>query len=372
MLRIYLLLLLLYFFTAPAQSQNIYAARQVKQLSDALKYYQKIPADDWMYFGCDSCVNPNEKSRLLLLLRKNLLLTGDLLKPEDTQSDILDENLESALKKFQRRHGLTDDGILGPQTIEAMNVPLSQRIGQISKHIEYWKTFSDTLAEPYLLVNIPDFTLALIDSGKVISSMKVIAGRPTNPTPVFLDSIYSVVLHPSWVVPYSIATKEIVPMLRTDPNYLNRNRMKMYTFQKRKKTEVSPDTVDWHRINVKSFNYFFEQTPGPWNALGQIKFILRNPFNIYLHDTPEKYLFQHPKRTYSHGCIRLEKPEALAAWLLKKDVSDIKKMIRSGSETKHITLPAPVPVAIDYITCWIDENGLLQFRQDIYQRLPAY
>lgn len=366
--RIVLIVLCLILGLNCAKGQDItYARKQIIQLEEALSRYERINQDDWMYFSCDSCLNPGDSSYVITFLRKNLAITGDLPISTDPQNHVFENELESSLKKFQKRHGLTEDGILGTQSIDALNVPISKRLDQIRKNIERWKQFDEAMQEPYLLVNIPDYTLSIIDSGKVIQVIKVIVGRVTHPTPQFKDTLTHIVLNPSWNVPRSIATKEILPILQHDPSYLSRNHMEVYSLQKGSKINLNPDSINWADFSKDNFPYRLVQTPGSWNALGKIKFIFPNKYDVYFHDTQEKYLFAHRKRTYSHGCIRLEKPELLAAWLLKKDPKEIGKLYAKNRENSFLRLATPIAVSIEYFTCWMTEEGL-QFREDIYQR----
>jgi L,D-transpeptidase YcbB len=349
-----------------AQSQSkTYAENQIAGLEKALARYQNVNPDSWMYLSCDPCIRKGDTSDVVALLESNLLLTGDLREERKTNSNFFDESIHKSLIRFQQRNGLVADGILGPQTIETLNVPVFDRIQQIKNAIEQWKMFGEKINEPYILVNLPDYSLQIIDSGKVIKRMKVIIGKQTTRTPVFLSMIEYLVINPNWIVPHSIASKEILPMLQNDPEYITRNHMEIFTFYKGSKVKVA-DSVDWKKVSRENFRYQIEQTPGPWNVLGQVKFIFPNKYNIYLHDTSEKYLFSHPVRTYSHGCIRIEKPLDLAAWLLSTSREEIESLFLESGVSSIINLPVPVPVTIDYFTTWVDADSSLQFREDIY------
>lgn len=354
-------------FCLKINSQNLsYATRQVIQLKEAQIIYNKIASHEWMYLSCDSCVSPGQTSDIILQLRQNLLLTNDLNTVNDSTGRYFDRELEKSLIQFQKRHGLIPDGILGPKTIDAFNVPISKRIGQIKNNIKRWNDLADTLSEPYLMVNIPDFSLHIIDSGKIKNKLAVVVGRPSQPTPVLISKIKSIVLNPDWKVPHSIATKEILPILKDDPHYLERNHMQTYTISHGKFSMTNPDSIDWKMISADNFNFQFVQMPGIWNALGNIKFIFENKYSVYLHDTPEKHIFSQIRRAYSHGCVRVEQPATLAAWLLNLSPSEIKKLLGNRNIPKTIFLSQPFQIVIEYYTCWVDENGLIQFREDIY------
>jgi L,D-transpeptidase YcbB len=350
-----------------AQGQNkTYAENQIAGLEKALTRYQNVNPDSWMYLSCDPCIRKGDTSDVVALLETNLLLTGDLKDERKTDTNFFDETIHKSLIRFQQRNGLVADGVLGPQTIEALNVPVFDRIQQIENAIEQWKMFGEKISEPYILINLPDYSLQIIDSGRVTRKMKVIIGKQTTKTPVFQSMIKYLVINPDWVVPHSIASKEILPMLQKDPEYIARNHMEVFTFYKGSKVKVAYDSVDWKKVPQENFRYQIEQTPGPWNVLGQVKFIFPNEYNIYLHDTSEKYLFSHPVRTYSHGCIRIEKPLDLAAWLLNTNPLEIEDLLVESESSSIINLPVSVPVAIDYFTTWVDTDSSLQFREDIY------
>ncbi|MBX9851732.1 MAG: L,D-transpeptidase family protein [Cytophagaceae bacterium] len=367
---LFALILLFIGFSSGAQSGSSYIKNQINNLETYLKKYQSINQNEWYFLSCDSCLAPGEKSNLIPLLRSNLLLTGDLTPDHNLDTSFFDRELEEAVKKFQKRNGLLEDGIIGHKTIEALNVPVSSRIQEIKKNIVKWDSLSKAIHEPFILVNISGFYLIAVDSGKINIQLKTILGKTSTPTPLLNGYIESVALNPSWIVPYSISTKEILPMLQHDSTYLKRNNMDLFTYYEGKKVKVNPDSVNWQKISKDNFNYIIEQTAGKWNALGKIKFIMPNDFNIYLHDTPEKYLFNHRIRTYSHGCIRVENPMELVVWLLQNtpvwNRTKLKEYLDNSSETKIIPLKIPVPVSVSYFTAWVDEEGKLNFRENIY------
>jgi L,D-transpeptidase YcbB len=223
----------------------------------------------------------------------------------------------------------------------------------------------DTMGSKYITVNIPEFKLRYFENNKLAGNMRVIVGKIESSTPLLVDSIKYIVFSPEWNVPQSIATKEMLPKLRTDPGYFTKNHFKIF----RGRNEVQPDSIDWHDYDEDHFPFTIIQQPCKSNALGKVKFIFPNSQNIYLHGTPSGYLFGRDARDMSHGCIRIEKPGDLAVWLLKSNKLMNKDSIESymNKETpKFVYLNDRVPVYFLYQTSWVDENGYLNFRKDIY------
>lgn len=255
-------------------------------------------------------------------------------------------DLEQAARGFQERHGLEPDGVVGPRTLGALNVPVSEHVRQIELNLERWRWLPRDLGRRHVLVNIAGFWLHAVEDGRTEVESKVIVGKPYTRTPMFSGAMTRVVLNPYWYVPNSIATKEIAPKLRRDPGYLARNH--------------------YEHIPGRS-GLALRQRPGPDNALGRIKFLFPNRFNVYLHDTPSRSLFRRTERTFSHGCIRVEKPLELAEWVLREDAADIQARIDTG-RNREIALAEPIPVHIGYWTAWVDDAGVLHMRRDVYER----
>jgi murein L,D-transpeptidase YcbB/YkuD len=333
--------------------------------------YSQIEAEQrWTYFPADTVIRPGQKSDFIFGIRSNLLLTGDLSTGQDLATNTLDSLLVKALAKFQFRHGLTADGIFGNTTIQAMNVPVSKRVEQILINMERWRTYTGASTQPYIFVNIPDFTLQVIEGDSVALKMKVIVGKKTSKTVMMQSEVKYIVLNPSWNVPQGIAAKEILPLLKKNPNYLSEHQMRIYSKQAGQRTEVHPDSVNWQTMSPANFHYLIEQVPGEINALGKVKFIFPNEYDIYLHDTAQRGLFSKTVRAMSHGCVRVEKPIELAAYLLRNDpawsAKKINEFIAKGTESTGLRLRTPVPVSIAYFTAWTDNTSQLHFRNDIY------
>jgi murein L,D-transpeptidase YcbB/YkuD len=304
-------------------------------------------------------------------LRKRLLSEGYPIINKGSPENIFDEELEHAVLHFQKLHGLKQDGIVGFYTLKDLNVPIKDRIRQIELNLERLRWISGNLGKRYVKVNIADFTLDVVESHKNILHMKVVVGKPFWNTPVFSEKIRYLVLNPAWNIPRSIAISEVIPSIQKDPSYLAKKNMKVLKGWGKNEEEISPESIDWESVHANNFAYRFRQEPGSLNPLGSIKFMFPNKFGVYLHDTQSKSLFERNIRSFSHGCIRLEQPVELAEYLLKNDpkwskariITEIRK-----AGTQQIRLPEPVNIHILYLTAWVDAEGFLNFRTDIYGR----
>lgn len=275
-------------------------------------------------------------------LKKHLVLLGDLSTKASASKD--SDSVIIALKRFQNRHGLSPTDVVNQATANCFNEPSDSRIKQMLINLERLKWVPLQPSSDYLLVNIPEFRLHAFDNGQYMWSMKVVVGTDANSTVIFSGNLKYVVFSPYWNIPRSILKKEILPGISRNKNYLAQHKM------------------EWNGGNVR-------QKPGPRNSLGLVKFLFPNSYNIYLHDTPSKSLFNESKRAFSHGCIRLEKPTKLASFLLRNDSSwnsdKIAQAMNAGKEN-YVTLRETIPVFIGYFTSWVDQAGVLNFRDDIY------
>ena len=297
-----------------------------------------------------------------------LRASGDLAAPA---GDVFDATVEAAVVAFQGRHGLAADGIVGRATLAALSRTVQERINQIIVNLERWRWLPETLGDRYVIVNIAGFSLDVIEDGERRLNMRVVVGRPFRRTPVFSDTIRYLVLNPSWEVPTRIATQDKLPLIRQDPAYLANQGYELLQGWGADERRVDPMSIDWAAMTARSFNYRLRQSPGPLNALGQVKFMFPNSFSVYLHDTPSRELFGEDARAFSSGCIRLEQPLELAALLLGDDPQwtrgAIDGAVADGRE-RTVSLRRPIPVHLLYWTVWVDDNGVLQFRDDIYGR----
>jgi murein L,D-transpeptidase YcbB/YkuD len=342
--------------------------RQYAQLRSMLAGYRAIAQrGGWPGVPAGETLKPGMQDPRVLPLRDNLTGRGyDAIDGGDAP-DVYDEDLELAVRHFQRRHGLEVDGAVGPATLAALNVSAEERVRQIIVNLERWRWLPEDLGRRYVLVNQAFFFLEIVEDGQVADYRRVIVGKPYHKSPMFSDTIRFTEFNPTWTVPQSIARSEMLPKLRSDPGYLARNDMVLY----RDGNPVNPYAVDWASVSSHRFPYRIVQQPGSKNALGRVKFMFPNRFSVYLHDTPSRNLFSRTGRAFSHGCIRVENPLEFAARLLGPDQgfteADAERIVASRKRTR-IDLRSPVRVHLTYFTAWIDDDGIPQFFEDIYGR----
>jgi L,D-transpeptidase YcbB len=272
------------------------------------------------------------------------------------------------LGRWQARHGLDTTGRADAATLSALAVPLDNRIGQLRRALEFWRWLPRDLGARHVRVNIADFRLGAYEGGREVLSRRVVLGSVRHRTPVFSDRMPTLVLNPSWTVPASIAAREILPELRKDPGYLARHDMEILAAGS-DSVLARPHDIDWSRVAGAAFPYRLRQRPGPANPLGRIKFVLTNPMHVYLHDTPAPHLFQRGERAFSHGCVRVERPLELAAWVLGDPAWSADSLAREIGKERERRLPiagSGLPVHILYWTAFIDAAGELNFRKDVY------
>ncbi len=338
-------------------------------LRDALAQYREIAAKGgWPEVPEGPNMSKGYSGVRVGLLREVLLAMGDLPHEPPAAEDIFDYALEQAVLGFQLRHGLVPDGVVGPRTLRALNVPVETRLGQLELNMERWRWLPEDLGKRHIFVNTAAFELAVIEYGQSKLKMRIVAGKPYWHTPSFSARMTHMVLNPSWNVPQSIAVEDILPRLHEDPDYLATHGYNVLRGWGKRMEEFDPDAIDWSGVTEENFNFRLQQEPGPLNPLGRIKFMFPNRFNVYLHDTPSKGLFEQQVRTFSHGCIRIEKPLELAEYLLPGlTQEDLLGLIEEGQQL-DMPLPGPVMVHSLYWTAWVEGDGTLQFRDDVYGR----
>lgn len=327
------------------------------------RYYRAESEPHWPVFRFSGeAVAPGDTLPMLCELRHRLFLLGDL--EQDSLSEAMDSTLLKAIKDFQERHGLDTTGRLDAGLAAALNVPMAQRIRTMLLNMERLRWVNPTPPGNMLLVNIPEYRLHVFEEGKEAWSMKVVVGTAATRTVIFNGALSQIAFSPYWNVPRSIVRKEIVPAMRRDPGYLARQRMEVIKGGQ----AVPPGTIDW-RTWQGDGPFLVRQRPGPHNSLGLVKFLFPNEHAIYLHDTPAKERFTPQKRAFSHGCIRLSEPQRLAAHLLRADSAwtpeAIGAAMQAGQE-RMVRVDPPMPVSICYFTAWVDRQGRLNFRDDVY------
>jgi murein L,D-transpeptidase YcbB/YkuD len=286
--------------------------------------------------------------------------------------DLYDAELEEAVRTFQRRHGLEVDGKVGRETLAELRVPVEERIARLLVNLERWRWAPRELGPRYVAVNLPAFELEAVEQGRAVLRMPVIIGARDWSTPVFEDEVEYLVLNPAWYVPQGISEAEVLPKLREDPGAAER--LGLTVHDRATGERVDPWTVDWSGLEEGTLPYGFVQAPGASNPLGRVKFIFPNRFSIYLHDTPDPALFARAHRAFSHGCIRVAEPAKLADFMLRGHEGwteeSLAAAMDAGGEPLRVDLPAPVPVYLLYWTAFVDAEGRVAFRRDVYQRDP--
>ena len=341
-------------------------------MREALKFYRKIAAKGgWSTVPEGPELVQGHSGERVAALARRLAATADLSPSEVGEEDLFDEAVDKALRRFQKRHGLHVNGVVTPATLSALNVSVEERIRQIELNMERWRWLPQKLGENHVMLNIANYGLDVVETGVTVMTLRAVVGRPYRRTPVFSDSITYVVFNPYWFVTTNIATQDILPILQKDPGYLTRKKIRVFKGWGSAAIEIDPATIDWSKITARNFPYALRQDPGSENALGQIVFRFPNKYNVYMHDTPARDLFVHPQRSFSSGCIRLENPIELAIYLLRGDANwqrkQIEEAIKKGKE-QTVRLPKPTPTHLLYWTAWVDEDGIVQFRKDIYER----
>jgi len=303
-------------------------------------------------------------------LRYRLSITGEY-KGELSDSTLYDKELVSAVKKFQKNHGLIANGVVRSSTLKELNKNVDYFITKIRLNLDRIKWLETKNSRYHIVVNIPEFMLHFEENATSIQDLRVITGKPNHPTPIFGDDVEFIVLNPYWNVPTSIIQKEMIPKLLRNPNAMKRQGIEIRSGWGKDAKLVNPASVDWGAYRyADSVPYRFAQVPGYRNALGKIKFLFPNKFSVYMHDTPTKRLFQRHRRAFSHGCVRLHKPRELLKTFASIDKNiDIKTAFKvlKGKKNTTIKLSKKVPVDIVYLTAFIDYKGELQFRDDIYR-----
>lgn len=342
---------------------------QYARLKEKLAEYRAIAEKGgWPAIEAGATLKPGMADPRLPALARLLTTTGDLPGQAGDPPAVYDERLVGAIKSFQSRHGLADDGVIGPATLAAFNVPVEDRIRQMEINLERRRWMEDRLGELYLFVNLADAYLKVVqetgDREKTIHTARLVVGKPYTRTPVFSEMVSYVVINPNWGVPASIANNEFLPKLKADPGFLLRQNIRIFSGS----SEVDPFSVNWQSLS--RVPYQLRQDPGDGNALGRIKFMFPNPFNVYLHDTPSKSLFEKEVRYFSHGCMRVQNPEQLAELLLGRQGwtrDKIRAQIASGKQ-RIVNLERKIPIHITYLTAWVNKDGSVHFRNDVYGR----
>jgi len=316
-------------------------------------------------------LKPNRYDNGIDSLRQRLAATGDYTANDKLgDSSIYDKPLQLAVKKFQKRNGLKEDAVIGKSTLKLLNKTVDEYITKLRLNLDRLKWLNSRDSKRHIVINIPDFQLYFEDEGKMIQTMRVVTGKPNHPTPIFSDMVEYIVLNPYWNIPKSIIQKEMIPKLLRNPNAMARRGIEIHSGWGKSAKKISGRSVNWAKYRYSnSVPFRFAQVPGHKNALGKVKFLFPNKFSVYMHDTPQKHLFRRDKRSFSHGCIRLHKPrELLKTFAIFNDNINFKKSQKrlKGKKKQYLVLKEKVPIDVVYLTAWVDYDGNLQFRDDVY------
>lgn len=346
-----------------------------KNLKAALERYRNIEHDGgWLPVPDGRTLHPDDSDPRIKAVRLRLLKTdlADIDTPLNFNS-LYDSSLRDGVIRFQTRHNMDPDGIIGPQTLAAMNVSVAEHIKSIRLNLARWHWQSHNLGERYVIVNIAAFHLRGIQGQQVELEMPVIVGKQQYQTPVFSDMIRYLDFNPYWTIPPNIAKNEELPQLKKNPNHLVENHIRLFSGWQDNDIELDSTLVDWNSVTPQKIaSLRLRQDPGPWNALGKLKFVFPNSYFVYMHGTPAQDLFSRNTRNFSHGCIRVSAPAALARFTLHGQQGNwtpakIQELYEQN-ERKTVPLSHPVPVHITYQTCWVDKDGMIHFNRDIYAR----
>lgn len=348
--------------------EKLPASRWYRLLQAALARYRGMAAaGGWPLLPAGPVLRPGETDPRIPLFRERLRIEGDLAPGGATaEPELFDPALADAVRRFQGRHALAQDAVVGAQTRAALNVPASARVDQLRLSLERLRWLGGQVPDTYVVVNVASFQAGFVRNHELAWSSRVVVGRSARQTPIFMGRMTYLELNPSWTIPPTILRQDILPRLRRDPAYLVRERISVLDQAGRR---VDPAGIDWAAMG-RGIPYALRQEPGPDNALGRIKFMFPNPHMVYLHDTPAKALFERAERSFSSGCIRVEDPLALASLVLDDPAWDrpaLEAAIATG-ETRRIPLDRPLPVLMVYLTSLAEPSGEVRFFRDIYGR----
>lgn len=350
-----------------ASAESVEAAHPIsRRLLASLRDHERIAAaGGWPGIPDGPPLRRGDEGERVALLRRRLGLTAT-----GERSDRFDGSVQAAVSEFQRRHGLAPTGAVEGQTLAALNVPVQESIRQLRVNLERARWLPAELGERYILVNIPEAVLRLVEGDSVTLSMRAVVGKVSRPTPMLADKVTSIVLNPSWNLPPIVVAEDVLARPSETSAYLKEREIRVLRGWGKEASEVDPDSVRWERLDAASMPYRFRMEPGPRNALGRVKFLFPNDEHVYIHDSPERSLYRKEQRFFSSGCVRVEEARDLGKRLLRGsgwDEERVERVIASGQETS-IALSDPIPVYLVYFTAWVDQDGQTQFRPDLYGR----
>jgi L,D-transpeptidase YcbB len=298
-------------------------------------------------------------------LRERLLMVGDL-EGSAGVGDIYDSYVEAAVRRFQARHGLSVDGVVREQTLRALNYPADARLSQLKTNVTRLRAALGSIGNRFVMCNLPAAQIEAIENGVAVSRHTAVVGKPDRPSPEINSKIVEVNFNPYWTVPVSIVRRDLIPKMQAEPEYLTQNHIRIFDQHQH---ELLPRQINWY--SEEAVNYKFKQDPGDFNSLGSIRINFPNPHQVYMHDTPLKNLFGEDMRFHSSGCVRVQNVRELVNWVLEETPGwsreEIEQVVKSG-EQKSARVAKPVPLYWVYVTAWATPDGIVQFRDDIYNR----
>jgi murein L,D-transpeptidase YcbB/YkuD len=350
----------------PQSSLPTLSASTAETTGRAIGQYEAIVAK-----GGWPRVPPAERLRLgnkhpsVATLRARLAIAGDL-GASGGEQDVFDSYVDAAVRRFQARHGITVDGVVRKEAFDALNIPAEVRLSQLKTNLTRLRALSKHLANRYVVVNIPAAQIEAIEDGAAVSRHTGVAGKPDRPSPDINSRIVEINFNPYWTVPVSIVRRDLIPKMQAEPDYLGKNHIRIFDMRS---NELQPSQINWY--SDEAVNFMFKQDPGDFNSLGSIRINFPNKDGVYMHDTPLKNLFGEDMRFHSSGCVRVQNVRELVDWLLRETPGwsrpEIDAVIRSG-ERRDARLKRPVPLQWVYVTGWATPDGVVQFREDIYNR----
>lgn len=353
-------------------SEPMLSPKTVDYIGKAIgEYYQIVQKGGWQQVtGGRPLLKIGVQDDRVVALRRRLMVSGDLDQNAGL-SNTFDSYVDAAVRRFQVRNGLIPDGAVGEGTVKALNVPAAVRLRQLQVNLERVRAMSQDLPDSYVMVNIPAAQIEAVDHGQVHSRHTAVVGKVSRQTPILNSKIYQINFNPYWTVPVSIIRKDLIPKMKKDPQYLARNHIRIFD---PKGEEVTWQQIDWN--TEEATHYRFRQDPGADNSLGSVRINFHNTHQVYLHDTPSKSLFASDYRFDSSGCVRVQNVRELVSWLLQSttpgwDREKVDEVIRSG-EREDVDLKTNVPLFLTYVTAWANADGVVQFRDDIYNRDGLY
>ncbi|MGD9739288.1 MAG: murein L,D-transpeptidase [Bauldia sp.] len=345
-------------------SRPILSPQVVASMDPAIAQYQAIVGrGGWPVVPADQTLRLGMQAPAVSIMRQRLIISADL-DPLAGNSDVFDTFVEASVRRFQTRHGIPSDGIVGPNTLAAMNVAANIRLGQLIANRQRVADLTARTANRFVMVNLPGAEIEAVENGTIVSRHTAVVGRVDRPSPQLESNIVQINFNPFWTVPASIIRRDLIPLMQREPNYLTDQRIRIYNGNG---VEIPPGQVDWY--SDEATRYTFRQDPGDFNSLGSCKINFPNPHSVYLHDTPNKVLFGNDYRFDSSGCVRVQNVRQLVTWILAGNQgwnrNQVETMFNSG-ERLDVSVAAQPKLFFAYVTAWGTESGVVQFRSDIY------